>query len=110
MIEYNIILILIWIHFVADFVLQSTKMGLNKWNSLKWLGFHCTVYGIPFLYFGVKFALITVGLHFIVDFFSSKITHQLWEKKEVHWFFVVIGWDQALHFVCLLATYRYLGL
>ena len=104
---YIDIFIIIWIHFVADFILQSTKMAQNKWNSFKWLGFHCIVYTIPFLYFGVKFALITSGLHFIVDFITSKITHNLWEKKEVHWFFVVIGLDQAVHLSILLITWRY---
>ena len=108
--ELSIIFIIIWLHFIADFILQSTNMAKNKWDSLKWLGFHCTVYTIPFFYFGWKFALITGGLHFIVDFISSKITHHLWEKKEVHWFFVVIGWDQAIHISCLLLTLNYLGI
>ena len=108
--ELSIIFTIIWIHFIGDFVLQSTKMALNKWNSLKWLYFHCVVYGIPLVYFGLKFALINVVLHFMVDFVTAKITHHLWEKKEVHWFFVVIGWDQAIHFSCLLLTLRYLGI
>jgi hypothetical protein len=108
MITLNVIFLIVWLHFIGDFVLQSTKMAKNKWNSLYWLGIHCCVYGIPFLYFGVRFALITIGFHFIVDFLTSKATHHLWEKKELHWFFVVIGWDQALHFSCLFLTWNYL--
>jgi len=108
--DLTILFTIVWLHFIADFVLQPSKIALNKWNSLRWLGLHCTIYTIPFLYFGLRFALITGGAHFIVDFISSKITHKLWEEKKVHLFFVTIGWDQAIHFSCLILTLRYLGI
>lgn len=109
MISYNTIFIIIVFHFIADFLLQNDKMALNKSTSLYWLGIHSIVYSIIFLYFGIQFALITCGAHFIIDFVSSKATTYFWKRKERHWFFATIGWDQLLHYVCLLTTYRYLN-
>jgi len=101
-------LILIWIHFIADFIMQNDKMALNKRSSLKWLSIHCFIYSIPFLIFGISFAIITGIFHFIVDIFSSKVTSYLWQKEERHWFFVVIGLDQAIHMTCLILLLKYL--
>ena len=108
MISLKVIFIIIFLHFISDFVLQAKKMSLNKWKSKKWLGIHSIVYSILFLYFGILFSLITGILHFSVDFITSKITHYLWEKKKVYLFFVVIGLDQAIHFCLLLLTYKYI--
>jgi hypothetical protein len=47
-------------------------------------------------------------LHFVVDGFSSKATSYLWQKEERHWFFVVIGLDQAIHITCLLISFAYI--
>lgn len=105
---YNYMVIIIWLHFIADFILQWDSISTTKWNSLKSLGTHCTIYGIPFLYFGLNFALVTVGAHFIVDFISSKLTHHYRVKEQYHWFFVVIGWDQAIHMSILILTWKYM--
>ena len=99
------VFIIIWLHFIADFILQSTDMGTKKSSDIKWLITHCAVYTLPFVIMGWKFALITGLLHFCVDFVTSKITSYFWKREEVHWFFVTIGWDQAVHmsiFIILL--------
>jgi len=98
------IVVLFWLHFIADFLLQSSYMALNKSKDIKALAWHCLVYSIPFFWFGWKFALLAGILHFPVDFITSKITSRLWDKKEVHWFFVVIGFDQAVHMTVLVAS------
>jgi len=100
-------LLAIWIHFISDFLLQTDKMATNKSSSLKYLGLHCIVYSIPFLIFGLQFAIINGFLHFIVDFISSKATSYLWQNEKRHWFFVTIGLDQAIHMSCLFLSLQY---
>ena len=102
------ILIIIWLHFIADFLLQSQWMGVNKSKNSWVLGLHCYIYALPFVYFGFYYALLNGILHFIVDFITSRMTSRLYEKKEYHWFFVTIGADQAIHMTSLILTYVWL--
>lgn len=105
----NNILILIWLHFLADFILQSDAMVKNKSKSNKWLLYHIIVYSIPFTIFGWLFAIVNGIAHGITDYVTSRITSKLWAKGKVHWFFVVIGLDQAIHLTTLILTFQYLG-
>lgn len=98
------ILILVWLHFFADFILQTDKMAINKSSNVKWLSIHILVYSLPLFYFGWKFALLNGAMHWITDFCTSRATTYLWKKEERHWFFVVIGLDQAIHMSCLFLT------
>jgi hypothetical protein len=95
-------------HFVADFILQSDDMAKNKSKSNKWLSMHIAAYTVPFFWFGWKFALINGAAHFVTDWFTSRASSKLWNNGKVHWFFVVIGFDQAIHMTTLFLTYYYL--
>lgn len=107
--ELSSVILLLVLHFVSDFLLQSDWMAQNKSSSNKALGLHVLLYSIPFIIISPIFALINGVAHFITDYVTSRITKNLWEKKEVHWFFAVIGLDQLLHYIVLFATFYYGG-
>lgn len=104
MIQLKLALLVIALHFVGDFVLQSRWMGNNK--SKNWLALlaHVGVYTSCFLIFGWRFALLNGAIHFVVDAVTSRVTSRMWEKKNVYGFFTVIGLDQMIHTMTLLAT------
>lgn len=114
------VLFVVLTHFVADFLCQTDKMALNKSHSLKWLTIHVLVYtlvlGISSAIFlrvagwgnVLVFTVINGGLHFITDFFTSKATSRLFKLPSKHWFFVMIGLDQVIHYLCLFLTLEYL--
>lgn len=117
-------LAILTIHWVADFVLQSQWMASNKSKSFVALGAHVAVYTASIfvgmllyllLYFNsfalsfcLIWALVNGILHFGIDAVTSRITSYLWNKKDVHNFFVVIGLDQLLHQFCLFISFMYL--
>jgi hypothetical protein len=97
-----IILLFIWVHFIADFVFQSHTMAMNKSKSLKWLSLYVLVYALCFVWCGVLFAIIVGATHLIVDGITSRGAARLWQKGEAHWFFVLVGFDQAIHLSILV--------
>ena len=104
-----IFIVLIWLHFFADFICQTDKMALNKSTSNQWLAYHCCAYMAPFFVcFGWKFGIATFVLHFMTDWVTSRGTSYLWKRNERHWFFCLIGFDQAIHLTTLLLTYNFL--
>lgn len=105
--------VLIWGHFVADFILQSHAMASNKSSSNAWLGKHIAAYTVALLFILMwKYAIAGAWLyclangvaHFATDYVTSRMTKKLWAKNRVHDFFVVIGFDQAVHLTTLLVT------
>lgn len=103
-IQYLIMLVL-FNHFVADFVFQSNWMAQNKSKLMIPLLVHIGVYSLFLLIpFGWKYALINGGLHFSIDIWTSRLSSYFWKKQKVHEFFVVIGFDQFLHACCLILT------
>jgi hypothetical protein len=103
---YATIMLLLSVHFVADFVLQTDWMALNK--STRWwpLTVHILVYSACLIPFGLLFALVNGCAHFVTDAVSSRATSYLWGLKKRHLFFVVIGLDQLAHYAILFWTYQ----
>jgi len=114
------IIILLFVHWVADFLLQTKNMAINKSKEVGWLTFHVAVYSLTwfillsFIY-GIEksfiFSAMTFSLHFITDFWTSKWTSKLYRDSKFYGFpsfFSVIGLDQWLHFAQLILTLDYI--
>jgi hypothetical protein len=108
----ELLALILFAHWVADFICQTHWMATNKskdWNALYQ---HVAVYSIvmtialawmlPQLW-GIFF-VITFIMHFITDAITSRITAWLWAKGDVHNFFVVVGFDQLIHYATLIGT------
>lgn len=108
------ILLIIWAHWIGDFILQSDYMAQNKSKNNWILLDHVISYSIPILLIGflipVSIAWIVINAfgHFCTDYITSRVTSKLWQNKEIHWFFVTIGADQAIHMTTLLVSYSLL--
>jgi hypothetical protein len=118
------VLFFLFVHWIADFVLQSDKMALNKSTSNYWLGLHVTVYSLAtivlwaglFLLTGlhvsfiqyVEACLALFIMHFITDYITSRITGKYYRAKKNHEFFVTIGFDQWLHYVQIFTVFNYI--
>lgn len=100
----TLIFLVIWLHFIADFILQSDYISKNKSKSNLILLEHVLIYAVPFVLVGVPYAIINSALHYGVDGITSRMTSKLYAKGDIHKFFVVIGADQAIHMTCLIAT------
>ena len=105
-------------HFVGDFLCQSDKMAMNKSTSNSYLTLHVLIYTavigvLPFAVYAVSdimiywyWVAINGVLHWITDYFTSRLTSYLYKKEMRHWFFVAIGFDQLIHYACLLFSYQ----
>lgn len=113
----NIILILT-IHFIADFLCQSRTMATNKSKSLYWLTLHVLVYATVTTLCWIQFSfdpmiigwvwLATFTSHWVTDFITSKLTTYFYLKNNMFWFFGIVGLDQLIHGITLLMTYNFL--
>lgn len=113
------IILIIIIHWIADFCLQTDSQARGKskeWRpllqhtfnySMCWLITGIIVYPswAIFYNFIVPFVLITFVCHTITDYFTSRLNSKLWEQGKTHLFFVSVGFDQVLHYVQLFGTY-----
>jgi len=109
---------LLILHFVADFILQSRKMGENKSHSWGYLGGHVLIQFLVFLPFtSFIFAFLNAMIHGTIDKFIwngyklsvlfrfgevDKNSFQFWKDG---FFYTTIGFDQMLHTI----TLAYLG-
>jgi len=114
-------LLIIAIHFFADFVCQTHEMAINKNKSNYWLSAHVGVYtlvtflawGFTIFQPGIMFHLSTYlwfttfifTTHWITDYITSRFSSKYFGKGDYHNGFVVVGIDQVFHYIQLLGAY-----
>lgn len=117
-------IMIVYVHFIADFLYQDEEWATNKNHSITALLKHTTVYSL--MWFvptaignldpinAVYFVLITFVAHTITDYFTSKAVTRLFKEKKYGssipntGAFTVIGFDQMLHYIQLVLTYQLL--
>lgn len=111
-----IILYILTAHFVADFVLQTTWIGLNKSKDSTVLALHCLIYtfALCVLMFpllkgdAAQYAVLNGAiLHLPTDFISSKLSSKYHSEGRLYAFWKVIGLDQLAHYAGLFLTLPY---
>lgn len=118
MISYKLLLAIGLIHWLADFALQTHWQASNKSNDILALLKHVATYSLVWLFFstihfedfgiGILFAAITFFTHFATDLVTSHMVKQCFDEEDYHNGFVVIGFDQILHYIQLILTYELL--
>lgn len=122
MISFYTLVSFCFIHWIVDFYFQTPYMSMNKSKSNAALAMHVMVYAIGLTammilnenYFISSVAIIhwivlnTIA-HFFTDYVTSRATSALYEKKNYHDFFIVIGIDQFIHAVTLFGTFIWLS-
>lgn len=122
--SFYIIICIILIHWFADFVCQTHWEATNKSKNNFALLQHTIKYTSIWVVFGLVycivntsfynpfsltiFTLITFVSHTLTDYITSRINTYLWNKKDIHNFFVSVGFDQVLHYVQLFLTFKLL--
>lgn len=114
MISFATLVFILLIHFLADFGLQTHEQATKKSTSTVWLTYHVAVYSLmwlfaSFVYFvdlwtALVFTVVTFIFHWITDFITSRIGKPFWDKGDFHNGFVVVGFDQVLHYIQLVVT------
>lgn len=126
-----------FLHFVADFLLQSRKMGKEKSKKVNFLIQHCSIqlaiffigllpiYGLQ----SIEFAALNAIIHGVIDWHIWRLymVSVLWRKTdskvpwkerpkliskrfpywEDHYFYLTIGLDQFLHMTTLVGLWYY---
>ena len=100
---------LLFVHWVADFVCQTDNMAKNKSNNFNYLLLHIAEYTGVFTFltgawFAPEFIIINCAAHLLIDYATSKLNSYLWQKQQIHYFFVSIGFDQLLHLSLMVYT------
>ncbi len=112
----QIFIFILLIHFLADFALQTDEQAKGKSTDPKWLTYHVGVYSIIWLmaswfYLGdfrqaLFFSIVTFICHWVTDFITSRVGKPFWDKGDYHNGFVVVGFDQILHYLQLWYTFK----
>lgn len=117
----TIFLMIIFTHWIADFVAQNDRMAIGKssqWGPLlEHTALYTLIWMVVIFTYGAStnasikllwFLPITFICHTATDYYTSRVNAQLWKEEKRHQFFVSIGFDQVLHYVQLWFTFKLL--
>lgn len=116
MISLNTIAIILFTHWLADFVFQSDEVAKNKSKNIYVLMLHIGIYNlVSVIVYGIMFTSIPFSLisaftisnsllHFLTDYITAPIVSSCFANQDHHNAFVVIGFDQLVHILCLIGT------
>jgi len=116
------IIVILFLHWLGDFVLHTDKQAKGKSKNWSDLLDHTTDYSLVFLAAGMLlscwleeyfispagiliFVAVTFVTHTAIDYVTSRINSRLWEQGRTHDFFFCVGLDQYLHYFQLFVTY-----
>lgn len=115
------ILVMLFMHWLADFVFQTDEQAIGKSTNNALLTSHVRNYTIImtiglFIYGGIvsaplkilAFIPITFVCHWVTDYYTSRLNAKLYKAGRRHDFFVSLGFDQFLHCLQLLLTFYFL--
>ena len=119
------LVMILGIHYVSDFLLQTRQMGENKGKSWKWLSIHVGVYTASLIMgmilvsdsfqFALTYSLLNGALHFMTDAITARISGYFYLKSLenktdkpnwMYFFWSTIGLDQLIHASTLILTLR----
>lgn len=100
-------------HWFADFVCQTHWQAVNKSSNNEALTRHVVVYSVvmiipAFLFGSFVWFLINGILHWITDYYTSRVSSHFFKKQDYHNGFVIVGIDQFIHLACLVLSLKIL--
>jgi hypothetical protein len=118
----QLFILILLIHFLGDFALQTHEQSMGKSQgkdfSNEQLFYHVGIYSIvwfiaclailPVWYRAVPFTILTFAFHYTTDYVTSRIGKPYWKKEDFHNGFVIIGFDQILHYIQIYFTFKLL--
>ena len=109
----HIIIIILFTHWIADFLFQSDEIALTKSTSWYSLSYHVGIYtlllGLSLSFFFklenvALYSVINGGAHFIIDAITSRLNSIFWKNDDRHSFFCCVGLDQFYHVLILMVS------
>ncbi len=106
----GLIIWFLFLHWIADFVLQTDDIAKLKSKNNFALGFHCIAYASVFIVGTLNFnyGLLLGLIHFPADYVTSRLNSRLYKAGKNHKFFVSIGFDQLIHFITIFLLAKWL--
>lgn len=116
MIVIHSIILILFVHWIADFIVQTDYQGKNKSKSNLVLSRHILSYSLvmfllALIVFDIDypkalvFTVLNGLLHFSVDYISSRCTYYFYSQENMKGFWTIIGLDQFLHVMILIYSF-----